>query len=443
MPRLVPAQRARACAGSRCASPLRAAPSSALQSSPRRWPVAVVSPGRSALISRSAHRIQAERLGDAVHVHFDGELRLRRAEAAERAVRRRVGHHRAAADAHVVAAIRAASRGCSPRDSTTALSVAYAPPSSTHVDVHRRQPAVARHAGAMPDDRRDGAWSSRACPRRGRRRASPAGRALSASSAACPAIIDGYSSLPPKPPPVSVWTTRTWSSRQPEQHLQRLVHVVRALHRAVDRDAAVLRARRSRRSARCRAAPGGRCGTRLRRRRRPRRSRASRSPLSIAIVLNDGVDARDRRSASAVAVVDARPSAASSRSRSSCASSRIGSATCRIVALGQARLVVVDQRDDVAARDVAVSRRSVKPARVEVETDAGDLAARESSSGWCARAACRETRGRRCTSRAPVTFASPSLRRTLRPTALRIPDYTSGSCRAGLQACRVAVAVLS
>jgi hypothetical protein len=33
-----------------------------------------------------AHRIEAERRGDAVHVHFDGELRLRRAEAAERAV---------------------------------------------------------------------------------------------------------------------------------------------------------------------------------------------------------------------------------------------------------------------------------------------------------------------------------------------------------------------
>ena len=32
----------------------------------------------------------------AIHVHFDGELRLRRAEAAERAVGRRVGAHRAA-----------------------------------------------------------------------------------------------------------------------------------------------------------------------------------------------------------------------------------------------------------------------------------------------------------------------------------------------------------
>ena len=72
---------------------------------PSRCPVAVMSPGRSALRSRSAHRVEAERLGDAVHVHLDGEQRLRRAEAAERAVRRRVGHRRAAADAHVVAAV--------------------------------------------------------------------------------------------------------------------------------------------------------------------------------------------------------------------------------------------------------------------------------------------------------------------------------------------------
>ena len=44
------------------------------------WPVAVVSPGRSAFISRRRTGVQAQRLGDAVHVHLDGELRLRRAE---------------------------------------------------------------------------------------------------------------------------------------------------------------------------------------------------------------------------------------------------------------------------------------------------------------------------------------------------------------------------
>ena len=80
---------------------------SALASLPSVWPVAVVSPGRSAFISRSADRIDAERLGDAIHVRLDRELRLRRAEAAEGAVGRRVGHHRPAADAHVIAAVRA------------------------------------------------------------------------------------------------------------------------------------------------------------------------------------------------------------------------------------------------------------------------------------------------------------------------------------------------
>ena len=53
-----------------------------------------------------AHRIDAEPLGDPVHVRLDGELRLRRAEPAERAVGRRVRHRRAPADADVVAAVR-------------------------------------------------------------------------------------------------------------------------------------------------------------------------------------------------------------------------------------------------------------------------------------------------------------------------------------------------
>ena len=95
-----------------------------------------------------------EPLGDPLHVHFGGELRLRRAEAAERAVGRRVGHHRAAADADVDRSDTGRLAWITPRESTTALSVAYAPPSRQHVDVHRDQPAVARHAGAMADDRR-------------------------------------------------------------------------------------------------------------------------------------------------------------------------------------------------------------------------------------------------------------------------------------------------
>ena len=38
--------------------------------------------------------------------------------------------------------------------------------------------------------------------------------AFQASSAACPANIEGKSSFPPKAPPVTAWTTRTlWSGR--------------------------------------------------------------------------------------------------------------------------------------------------------------------------------------------------------------------------------------
>ncbi len=77
------------------------------ESRPSLWPVAVVSPGPQRVDLAQAHGIDAERLGDPLHVHFDGELRLRRAEPAERAVRRRVRHDGAAADAHVIAAVRA------------------------------------------------------------------------------------------------------------------------------------------------------------------------------------------------------------------------------------------------------------------------------------------------------------------------------------------------
>ena len=86
-----------------------------------------------------AHRIEAELLGDAVHVHFGRELRLRRAEAAERAVGRRVGHRRAAADADVVAAIRTARVNHAARQHDGAQRRVGAAVED-RVDVDRRQP---------------------------------------------------------------------------------------------------------------------------------------------------------------------------------------------------------------------------------------------------------------------------------------------------------------
>ena len=53
-------------------------------------------------------RRHVECLGDAVDLHLRGELRLGSAETAERAVRRCVGGHRAALDAHVGTQVRAA-----------------------------------------------------------------------------------------------------------------------------------------------------------------------------------------------------------------------------------------------------------------------------------------------------------------------------------------------
>src|SRR5438034_456459 len=95
-----------------------------------------------------------------------------------------------------------------PRDSTTGDRVTYAPPSSTtSMSWARSRPSV---VSAVRWRTRDGwrfvvdAMSS------GRSYTILTGRpALSASNAACSAIVDGYSSLPPKPPPVGVWITRT------------------------------------------------------------------------------------------------------------------------------------------------------------------------------------------------------------------------------------------
>ena len=86
-------------------------------------------------------RVHAERLGDALHVHFDGELGLRRAEAAERAVGRSVGEHCAAADVDVVAAVGTGGVDAAAREHHRAqrdVSAAV----EDDLDVHRHQAAV-------------------------------------------------------------------------------------------------------------------------------------------------------------------------------------------------------------------------------------------------------------------------------------------------------------
>ena len=94
-----------------------------------------------------------ERLGDAVDLHLGRELGLRRAESAERAVGRRVRGHRAAADADVRAAVRAAGVERAARQHDRRQRAVGA---AVHddLDVLRHEPAVARDAGPVADDRR-------------------------------------------------------------------------------------------------------------------------------------------------------------------------------------------------------------------------------------------------------------------------------------------------
>ena len=119
-----------------------------------------------------------------------------------------------------------------PRDRTTGDSVQYGAAVDHEVDVHRDQPAVRVDARCGAASATDGAWWSPPCPPRGRRSIFTGRPDFHASSAAWPAIIVGYSSLPPNPPPVSIWTTRILSARQAEERRERVVDVVRALHRA-------------------------------------------------------------------------------------------------------------------------------------------------------------------------------------------------------------------
>ena len=100
-----------------------------------------------------AHRIEPQRLGDAVHVDFGRKLRLRRTEAAKRAVGRRVGHAGAAANAHVIAAVRTARVDHAARQHHGAQGRVGAAVED-RVDLDRRQPAVAGDAGLVADGRR-------------------------------------------------------------------------------------------------------------------------------------------------------------------------------------------------------------------------------------------------------------------------------------------------
>ena len=173
--------------------------------------------------------------------------------------------------------------------------------------------------------------------------------------------MDGYSSLPPNPPPVSAWTTRACPVVEAEAALERRVDVVRALERAGDGHPAVVAAApRSSRCSRCRAAPGGRPGTRPRGRgrrpRRPRRGRRSRSrrPRTRGPRLERVEHRRQRLGPDP----DGPPSRPERRPvRRGEEGQRLGVMLDLATDRHEDRLVVLDRADDVLAGDVGGGRR--------------------------------------------------------------------------------------
>ena len=315
------------------ASAARSRTSSPATLSRRTWPVGVVSPGTVDVPAPDLERADAERLGDPVEVGLGRELGLRRPEPAERAVGRRVRARRPGADADVRAAVRAAGVERAARQDDRRQRAVRA---AVHddLDVLGDEPAVAGHARSGGGRSPGGAWSSRRCPRGGRRSSAPAAGPCRASSAACSADDRRELLLAAEPAAGLGLDDPRLRVVDAEAALERRVDVVRALERAVDGDAAVLASgRRSSRCSRCRAAPGGRPGTRPRGRGRRPRSAASRSPrLDARRPRTRGRTRAGRRPAGAASVRGRAPACRAARSvaRSGAARRASGSAWCWI-----------------------------------------------------------------------------------------------------------------
>ena len=186
-----------------------------------------------------ADRVDAQRLGDPLHVDVGGKKGLGRAEPPERAVGWRVGHHHPAVDAHVVAAVRPGRVETSARQDHGAQRAVRAAVHH-HRDVHGRQRAVVHDAGAVPHDGRmalgggqhvldavvDQLDRAARLQRQQRRVAGNDGRVvLLAAEPAARFRLDHAHLV----------------SGEGQELAERLVHVVRALQRAVERDAALAR----------------------------------------------------------------------------------------------------------------------------------------------------------------------------------------------------------
>ena len=320
------------------------------------------------------HRIDAEALGDAVQVHLRGKLRLRRAEPTERAVGWCVGHHDPPTHPHVIAAIRAGGVQHAAREHDGAQRRVRAAVEHD-VDVHRRQPAVARHArpvanhAGMALGRRDHVLhpvvdhldrpAGRA--REERRVAREDGRILlfAAEASARLGLHDAHA-----------------LARQAQQHAERALHVVRTLQRADHGDAVLGRNGEH--------AVGLDIELLL-----VRHAVLALDDLvgeAKALVDRSFVDGdlleRGGRSLGVVhgrgrAILDAHPGSGFEQALPILVGDdQDGLGVVTHLAVGEARLVVLDERHDVTARDVA-GADDREAGRVEVDVDRRDLPARD------------------------------------------------------------------
>ena len=189
--------------------------------------------GAEQVLLAQLDRIELQLAGDAIHVHLGGELRLRRAEAAEGAVGRCVRHHDAAAHADRLGAVgtRCVDGGAREHDGAERDVGAAV---EAQVDVDGEDGAVFRHGGAVADDRRVALGGSdeilvalvdhlHRAARLAREQHGVAGQnrrilLLAAEAAAGGRLHDAH-----------------LVTRQPGEDAQRAYDVVRALHRAVAR----------------------------------------------------------------------------------------------------------------------------------------------------------------------------------------------------------------
>ncbi len=264
------------------------------------WPVARGVALAVGVAAADLERRHAQRLGDAVEVGLGGELDLRRAEAAERAVGRRVGHGRARPDPDVRAAVRAAGVDAAARQHHRRERAVRAAVED-ELDVLGDERAVARDAGPVADRPPGGASSSRRCPRGGRRSSAPAGRPCGRgarrggrSSTGTPPCRRTRRRSPPGP-------RRPCSAGRSERPAS--APCGRSTGTGASRGSRCRRPRAGSRSSpgsRCRAAPGGRSGTCPRGRGRRPRSRRRGRPSTIsyrakAWSRGEGVEDRGQR----------------------------------------------------------------------------------------------------------------------------------------------------